>query len=41
MLQSHIRCRRCGQDSFSVKHSYCVACGFKRTTKFNKNFKKK
>lgn len=29
----HIRCRRCGRNSFHVKQRYCAACGYGRTKK--------
>jgi large subunit ribosomal protein L37e len=29
----HIRCRRCGRNSYHRKHRYCAACGFGRTRK--------
>lgn len=32
----HIRCRRCGRNSFHAKHGYCAACGFGRTKKLRR-----
>jgi len=32
----HIRCRRCGRNSYHRKHKYCAACGFGRTKKIRK-----
>ncbi|MBI5253169.1 MAG: 50S ribosomal protein L37e [Euryarchaeota archaeon] len=29
----HIRCRRCGKNSFHVSKRYCASCGFGRTKK--------
>ncbi|MDH5450954.1 MAG: 50S ribosomal protein L37e [Candidatus Bathyarchaeota archaeon] len=28
----HIRCRRCGRRSYSVKRKKCAACGYGETT---------
>ncbi|MCI4396520.1 MAG: 50S ribosomal protein L37e [Desulfurococcales archaeon] len=25
---THIRCRRCGRNSYNVAKGYCAACGF-------------
>ncbi|MEM3801605.1 MAG: 50S ribosomal protein L37e, partial [Saccharolobus sp.] len=25
---THIRCRRCGRNSYNVSKHYCSACGF-------------
>ncbi len=32
----HIRCRRCGRNSFHVKKKYCAACGFGRLRKIRR-----
>ncbi|MDI9646652.1 MAG: 50S ribosomal protein L37e [Archaeoglobales archaeon] len=29
----HVRCRRCGRNSFHVRKGYCAACGFGRSEK--------
>ncbi|MFH1773609.1 MAG: 50S ribosomal protein L37e [Methanobacteriota archaeon] len=29
----HIRCRRCGRNSYHVSNHYCASCGFGRTKK--------
>jgi len=34
--RSHIRCRRCGSQSFSVHGKYCVACGFGKSRRMRK-----
>ncbi|MDD1757702.1 MAG: 50S ribosomal protein L37e [Methanotrichaceae archaeon] len=35
--KSHIRCRRCGSQSFNFKSKYCVQCGFGKTPKLRSN----
>ncbi|MEE9593921.1 MAG: 50S ribosomal protein L37e [Candidatus Hydrothermarchaeales archaeon] len=43
----HIRCRRCGRNSYHVKKKECASCGFGKTKKIrsyswqNKNANKK
>ncbi len=32
----HIRCRRCGRNSFHSKHKKCAACGFGKTKKLRR-----
>ncbi|EKF86288.1 50S ribosomal protein L37e [Methanobacterium formicicum] len=29
--KTHIRCRRCGKNSYNARKRYCSACGFGRT----------
>jgi len=33
---THIRCRRCGRNSYNVRKHYCAACGFGRTRKIKR-----
>ncbi|MCE4615420.1 MAG: 50S ribosomal protein L37e [Desulfurococcales archaeon] len=34
--KTHIRCRRCGRNSFNVAKGYCVACGFGRSKRIRR-----
>lgn len=34
--KTHIRCRRCGRNSYNVAKGYCAACGFGRSRKIRK-----
>jgi large subunit ribosomal protein L37e len=34
---THIRCRRCGRNSFNVRKGYCAACGFGRSKKIRRH----
>lgn len=29
--KTHIRCRRCGKNSYNARKGYCAACGFGRS----------
>ncbi|MCC7550780.1 MULTISPECIES: 50S ribosomal protein L37e [Methanobacterium] len=29
--KTHIRCRRCGKNSYNARKRYCSACGFGRS----------
>ncbi|MDD1774875.1 MAG: 50S ribosomal protein L37e [Methanobacterium sp.] len=29
--KTHIRCRRCGKNSYNARKKYCAACGFGRS----------
>ena len=31
--KNHVRCRRCGNNSFNPNKRYCSKCGFGRTKK--------
>ncbi|MCJ7444266.1 MAG: 50S ribosomal protein L37e [Methanotrichaceae archaeon] len=31
--KTHIRCRRCGNNSFNYKRKVCVQCGFGKSSK--------
>jgi large subunit ribosomal protein L37e len=33
---THIRCRRCGRNSFNVAKGYCAACGFGRSRRIRR-----
>ncbi|QGR18725.1 50S ribosomal protein L37e [Stygiolobus azoricus] len=33
---THIRCRRCGRNSFNARKGYCAACGFGKTKKIRR-----
>ncbi|MFP3197345.1 MAG: 50S ribosomal protein L37e [Sulfolobaceae archaeon] len=33
---THVRCRRCGRNSFNARKGYCAACGFGRTRKIRR-----
>ncbi|AWR97256.1 50S ribosomal protein L37e [Acidianus sulfidivorans JP7] len=30
---THIRCRRCGRNSYNPRKHYCAACGFGKSKK--------
>ncbi len=30
---THVRCRRCGRNSFNVRKGYCSHCGFGKSSK--------
>ncbi|RLF58768.1 MAG: 50S ribosomal protein L37e [Thermoplasmata archaeon] len=32
----HIKCRRCGRNSFHVKQKYCAACGYGRSSRIRR-----
>ncbi len=32
-IRVHVRCRRCGRNSFNWSKKYCSACGFGRSKK--------
>ncbi|RLE50748.1 MAG: 50S ribosomal protein L37e [Candidatus Methanomethylicota archaeon] len=32
--RTHIRCRRCGRQSYNIRKKYCAACGFGRSSRF-------
>ncbi|MCE4617205.1 MAG: 50S ribosomal protein L37e [Desulfurococcales archaeon] len=34
--KTHIRCRRCGRNSFNVAKGYCAACGFGRSKRIKR-----
>ncbi|MHA1791848.1 MAG: 50S ribosomal protein L37e [Promethearchaeota archaeon] len=41
--KTHIRCRRCGKNSYHLRHKYCASCGFgksKRVRRYNWQNKK-
>ncbi|BBD71794.1 50S ribosomal protein L37e [Sulfodiicoccus acidiphilus] len=33
---THIRCRRCGRNSYNAAKKYCAACGFGRSAKLKR-----
>ncbi|MEM1600041.1 MAG: 50S ribosomal protein L37e [Sulfolobaceae archaeon] len=33
---THIRCRRCGRNSYNVSKHYCSACGFGKNRKIRR-----
>jgi large subunit ribosomal protein L37e len=34
--KTHIRCRRCGKNSFHARKGYCAACGFGRSKRIRR-----
>ncbi|MBN2015121.1 MAG: 50S ribosomal protein L37e [Candidatus Altiarchaeota archaeon] len=32
---THVRCRRCGKNSFHERKGVCASCGYGRTKRFN------
>ncbi|MCS7097183.1 MAG: 50S ribosomal protein L37e [Candidatus Methanomethylicia archaeon] len=34
--KTHIRCRRCGRNSYHIRKKYCAACGFGSSSKLRK-----
>ncbi|MHA1126641.1 MAG: 50S ribosomal protein L37e [Candidatus Heimdallarchaeota archaeon] len=34
---THIRCRRCGKNSYNLKKSVCASCGFNAGPKIRKH----
>ena len=39
--KTHIRCRRCGKNSYHVRKKVCASCGFGKSSKIRKKKKKK
>ncbi|MCW7076003.1 MAG: 50S ribosomal protein L37e [Candidatus Syntrophoarchaeum sp.] len=35
--KSHIRCRRCGNNSFNVHRKVCASCGFGKSRRLKSN----
>lgn len=33
---THMRCRRCGKNSYNIRKSICASCGFGATAKLRK-----
>ncbi|OYT42083.1 MAG: 50S ribosomal protein L37e [Candidatus Altiarchaeales archaeon ex4484_43] len=33
---THVRCKRCGKNSFHVRKKVCTSCGYGKTKRFNK-----
>lgn len=31
--KTHVKCRRCGEESYHLKKGYCASCGFGRSKK--------
>ncbi|MHA1680756.1 MAG: 50S ribosomal protein L37e [Promethearchaeota archaeon] len=34
--KTHMRCRRCGRNSYHLRHKVCSACGFGKSSKIRK-----
>jgi len=34
--KTHIRCRRCGRPTYSVRKKKCASCGFGKTAKLRR-----
>lgn len=34
--KTHIRCRRCGKNSYNARKGYCAACGFGRSKRIRR-----
>ncbi|BCU67236.1 50S ribosomal protein L37e [Sulfolobales archaeon HS-7] len=34
--KTHMRCRRCGRNSFNISGRYCAACGYGRSRRIRR-----